>query len=280
MATAFAVTLDGYTFPRADIPMRGPTVETSPQRWSQQDVLGAGTPGTILTFLGFKSQEWSYISHASTATKDKLVAVFEGRSEVTFTNPQNTTGFKVMMTELSVDHKEPIEDGKYLCRFTLVSRAPVSSDVPAEQEDDVPTIVRKTSDETLSNDNTLQDDDDLLIAVGANELWVGWVALNVNIKAASDFQCNLVPPSGSATIILQGGHADGISAGDDNFVRQFPATLGLVHSDSDQNVGVLLYFGTQIGGTGGNLQLKWAPINAVAESTTVRTGSYLVAWKQ
>lgn len=122
MATAYVFELDGYTFPRGDVPARGPIIEITPQRWSKQDVLGATNPGSILTFLGFESASWDLVSHAVTATKDKLLAVYNGRTEVLWKTPQNTTGFNVLMTRLAVQYAEPIENGKFLCEFTLVRR--------------------------------------------------------------------------------------------------------------------------------------------------------------
>lgn len=122
MATAYVFEIDGYVFPRADVPARGPIVEADPQRWSEQNPLGAYGPGSVLTFMGTTSQRWPFVSRAVTATKDKLVAVFNARLVVLFKTPQNTSGFNVLMTELDVQFDEPIEGGKFLCRFTLVKR--------------------------------------------------------------------------------------------------------------------------------------------------------------
>lgn len=123
MATSYVFDLDGYTFPRDDVPARGPLEEFSPQVWAEQDVLGTADPGTILTLMGTLSQRWDFVSRAVTATKDKLIAVYNGQLAVTFKTPQNpTTGFNVVMTRLLIQHAEPIEDGKFLCEFTLVKR--------------------------------------------------------------------------------------------------------------------------------------------------------------
>ncbi len=123
MATAYVFVLDGYTFPRADIPAHGPIEEFAIQRWSEQDVLGTANPGTILTFLGTKSQQWDFVSRGVTATKDKLVAIYDARLVVTLKTPQNaSTGFSVAMIRLHIPYDEPIEDGKWLCEFTLVAR--------------------------------------------------------------------------------------------------------------------------------------------------------------
>ena len=122
MATAYVFDLDGYEFPRGDVPARGPIVTFSPQRWSKQDVVGTADPGTILTLIGTSSQEWTFTSHAVTATKDKLLAVYAAGIPVTLKTPQDTTGFSVQMTRLVIQYDEPIENGKFLCEFDLVAR--------------------------------------------------------------------------------------------------------------------------------------------------------------
>ena len=85
-------------------------------------MLGTADPGTVLTMIGTQSQRWTFVSRAVTATKDKLLAVYNGQNEVTLKTPQNTTGFKVIMTRLVVHYEEPIENGKFLCEFDLVKR--------------------------------------------------------------------------------------------------------------------------------------------------------------
>jgi len=123
MTTAYAFILDGYTFPRADVPARGPIVYHQPQNWSEQDIVGSTTTGaTVLTFLGLKSQQWTYVSRAVTATKDKLLAVYNAHIPVVMKTPQDGTGVNVVMTELEIQYIEPIEDGKFLCTFTLMRR--------------------------------------------------------------------------------------------------------------------------------------------------------------
>jgi len=123
MGTAYVFVLDGYALPRADIPARGPIEEFATQRWSSQDVIGSADPGSVLTMIGTRSQSWRFVSRAAEATKDKLLSVYNGQVGVTFKTPQNpTTGFTVIMTELRIQHAEPIEDGRFLCEFTLVKR--------------------------------------------------------------------------------------------------------------------------------------------------------------
>lgn len=120
MATTYDFELDGYSFPRSDIPAHGPVQVVTQTRWVKQPVIGLGSDGAVMTAVGTDLQEWTFTSRASTATKNKLVAVYEGRSPVTFKTPQDTGGYDVLMTRLEVVHDTPIEDGKWLCTFTLV----------------------------------------------------------------------------------------------------------------------------------------------------------------
>lgn len=122
MPSAYVIVLDGYTFLPGEQPFFGPLVEFSLQRWSEQDVIGDTNPGTVMTFLGFSSPEWPLVSRASAATKDKLVAVHNGRKPVLLKTPQNTTGFNVLLRLTRVEHERPIAGGKYLCEFTLKRR--------------------------------------------------------------------------------------------------------------------------------------------------------------
>jgi hypothetical protein len=123
MATTYTFTLDGYAFPRSDVPARGPIIYHQPQRWSQFHPIGhTDTDATLLTFLGLNSQEWTFVSRASTATKDKLIAVYEARDPVILLTPQDADGVSVVMTDLQIEYMEPIEASKFLCTFTLVRR--------------------------------------------------------------------------------------------------------------------------------------------------------------
>lgn len=123
MPLDYTFELDGYVFPRADVPARGPIAEYSTQVWAEHDVIGDSDAGTILTFIGTKSQRWTYTSRAVTATKDKLLAVYNARLPVLWKTPQNTTGFNVLMTRLEIEYATPISHSKWMCEFELVRRA-------------------------------------------------------------------------------------------------------------------------------------------------------------
>lgn len=115
--------LDTYTFPQADIPARGPIEAVTPQRWTRHPIVGTVQPGDVMTFIGYESQSWDFISKCITATKDKLLAVFNARAEVVFKTPEEAGGFNVLMTTLQIEFLAPQEDSKFLCRFSLIRRS-------------------------------------------------------------------------------------------------------------------------------------------------------------
>ena len=127
MATAYAMSLDGHSFDRDEVFFRGPIEEIAPQIWVEQDVLGTADPGTILTFLGTRSQPWPMDGFFDLASKDKLVSIFAARLPVTFITPQDGTGFSVLLRDLHVEHEvaaptDPDGNARWHCTFTLTAR--------------------------------------------------------------------------------------------------------------------------------------------------------------
>lgn len=123
MGSPYVFVIDGYTFPRPDVPALGPLTEFNLRRWIEQDVIGTADPGTILTMIGTRSPRWPFVSRACEATRDKLVAVYAGETVVNFKTPDNpTTGFDVIMTRLLVHHRTAIAGTRSLCEFTLMKR--------------------------------------------------------------------------------------------------------------------------------------------------------------
>ena len=59
------------------------------------------------------------------------------------------------------------------------------------------TIVRKTADETVNNSAVLQNDDDLLLPIGANEIWRFEFVIYGISNATADFKYSLVGPAAS-----------------------------------------------------------------------------------
>ena len=136
------------------------------------------------------------------------------------------------------------------------------------------TYVRKTANETVTNSTVLQNDDHLLLAVAASEVWE-WeiVILLSGNNAASDLKCGFSVPTGAtlywnpindfgASVVLTSGST---------YTSGLPGTLRYIS----------LFKGIYIGGANaGNLQFKWAQSTGGAGvSTTIEINSFLRAYK-
>tara|TARA_R110002110_G_scaffold235517_1_gene451564 strand:- start:303 stop:1208 length:906 start_codon:yes stop_codon:yes gene_type:complete len=135
-----------------------------------------------------------------------------------------------------------------------------------------PRSVIKTADETLNNNNTLQNDDHLVLSIDASSRYSIELWLNVNPNAtSSDFACNIALPSG-ATMVW-------------DTIYHFQSSRGSKDGNQGAKLTVLaLSTGSHfvplnghilVDTTAGNAQLQWAQDTAVAENTTVLAGSWM-----
>ncbi len=124
--SAYVFTLDGLAFSSEAKFFKGPAIYHQPQKWSEFNPIGhTGTDATILTFIGLESQRWECGKGArfTTAEKDKLLSVYNGRVAVVFKTPQDSTGVNVIMTRLEIEFAEPAPRSLFRCNFTLTRRA-------------------------------------------------------------------------------------------------------------------------------------------------------------
>ena len=268
--------LDGYTFPHAELPARGPVVEVSPQRWAEQPLIGISSPGSVLTFLGYESQGWRFHPRVSEATKTKLLAVYAAQQEVLFQTPQNTTGFKVAMTELNFPYEEPVF-GKYECDFKLIARAGVVGGTTLPPAvDDVVTIVRKTSDQIVNNSTVYRNDNELYFPVEANKFYI--VKLFLFITSAHIDPDLKMRFASTGTTALTETVAD--SAFDTGTGRE-GVSVGGDGSRIDMSVDTYGFSMTQFFGatSAGQVSLQWAQYFASANDVTVLADSWLMWWE-
>jgi hypothetical protein len=137
----------------------------------------------------------------------------------------------------------------------------------------------KASNETISNSNTLQNDDDLVFAMAANDVWIITLILKTQILTASDFQFKIVTPSGATGTVLYHVFVDGtgqnvagvLNVNINAAINFLPGTSAIY----EWRIELVIVNGS----TAGNLQLQWAQVTAVAENTIVYAGSSLVAIK-
>lgn len=136
--------------------------------------------------------------------------------------------------------------------------------------------VMKASDETVNNSTTLQNDDDLLFAIGANEIWMVLFYPLVNSPTNADIKFAFTMPTDGVFNLL----GIGVDSGN-NVSVQFRLTG--VASDCqglDANDMPAVFLGIAVNGANaGNVQLQWAQNTAQAFDTKLLTGSCLIAFK-
>lgn len=142
-------------------------------------------------------------------------------------------------------------------------------------------IVRKTSDESVTSNTTLQDDNDLIMSLAANEIWrFDYVLLAEG--AAGAINIGWTFPSGGRISVLS--IASTTTGAADLFGRGSSTTPTGVIVDADliaspDYVPVLLNGVFVNAGTAGSLTLQWAQKISSATPTTVKANSTLWAVK-
>ena len=162
---------------------------------------------------------------------------------------------------------------------------PTEINVPAG-----PTIVRKIVDEIVNNSITLQNDDHLLLAIGANEVWLidFYLLCNATSSTTPDIKFGWAYPTGCSIRWGPAGAGDSTAeetwgftntAGYSNSFSETGVNYhGLAYSPSYQGAIHLIALVIN-GGTAGNVNLQWAQYTATVEDIKVQTNSCLIAHK-
>ena len=159
---------------------------------------------------------------------------------------------------------------------------PTEIDVPA-----APTVVRKTADETVNNSITLQNDDHLFFALGANEAWlVQLFIMGITPTRSPDLKIGFSVPtgcsmtwaicaSGYSTASYSWGYASAVGY---PYIYNETGTA-IVGFEANTKAGFYFIAIVKNGATAGNLNLQWAQNTATVEDTKVLANSCLIAHK-
>lgn len=152
---------------------------------------------------------------------------------------------------------------------------PTEIDVPAAAG---PTIVLKTSDETVNNSAALQDDDELFFAAAANEIWLveANILLYRDAAAAKKTIFAWSLPAGATAKHRGENIVDSIPTHREQHLHTSPLDLP---GSSDGGYHVIIRALVVMGGTAGNIQLRWAQQIAEAFDHKVLTNSCIIALK-
>lgn len=142
-------------------------------------------------------------------------------------------------------------------------------------------IVYKTALETLSSSSTLQNDDHLILPMGAPEIW--FVEYTMFVGAASsdpDVKYSLSVPVACTWRLGAVGPIAG-AAGADSDMRNISDTSGALalgaHAASDSMHLLRAYIVNPT--NAGDAVLQWAQNTSDSDQLRVREGSYMVAYR-
>ena len=155
----------------------------------------------------------------------------------------------------------PAGTSGYFLKTQGAGANPIWASVPVK-------VVRKTANETVNNSSALQNDDDLLWAVLANEVWAFYLYIRHASGVTPDIKFGWAYPVGTTMSWIQG------SPGTSLVEMTETSVDNLTTNGTEQ---IVIYQGlVVVGGTAGNINLKWAQNLANASNTIVRANSYLI----
>ena len=144
----------------------------------------------------------------------------------------------------------------------------------------IPHIIRKTTNETVNNSNTLQNDDELAWTVGASDVWLIHAYLMFTGTTAADIQFGWTgPASGVFSWGFPHSAGDGSWSDAGTVALETIATAGATPLNNTSLHGAMLLGIYSGGGTAGTLQLQWAQVAAEATDLIMFANSCLVGWR-
>jgi len=139
-------------------------------------------------------------------------------------------------------------------------------------------LVRKTADESVTSSATLQNDDHLLLAVGASEVWeFEAFILTTSASQTPDIKLTFTVPTG-ATISWVGNSVDNTAVS--NFLPVTASGTAIAPPIAANFTTIVRIRGVvETGSTSGNLQLQWSQNQSNNNAVTVKANSFLKAGK-
>ena len=134
----------------------------------------------------------------------------------------------------------------------------------------------KTAVQTVNNSIVLVNDNHLLLAVAANDIWVIELFLLVTSPTATpDVAWAFTVPAGGSIYGVWFFNQDGVQASSYTDLTAQRTIAGVDNTTKYMQTRAL-YFGA---GTAGNVQLQWAQAVATAEDTQVLENSFMLCHK-
>ena len=134
-------------------------------------------------------------------------------------------------------------------------------------------LLVKPDDQIVNNSEVLVDDEDLVLPVGANDVWyiiVVFLVQSETVGPGIDYKWT-VPTDGTLKKMATMSYTDRITWVDGTTEQSISVAAPI-----DPLLYKMMYFG---GGTAGNLQLQWAQGTATAEDTRMKKDSFLLCFQ-
>jgi len=138
-------------------------------------------------------------------------------------------------------------------------------------------LAYKSADESVTSSTTLQNDDHLFLAMGANDIWYVSVGVLVNDASSSvaDIKIAFTFPSGSLALYTIYSDTGSTIAFHEWRVSGTADSLGVTNVDRFITIAGI----ATNGATPGNLQMQWAQVVSNAAAVTVKKGSLITGFK-
>lgn len=142
-------------------------------------------------------------------------------------------------------------------------------------------LVRKTATESVTSSTALQDDDELLIPAGANEVWALDFVLYTDGATAGDIKATVVGPAGATGTVSVQGPGTGATTFADHLTNEQSAGLGTAPPAGTLGAGNPTRVSVRAlvvnGATAGDVKLQWAQNVSNGTATRVLANSHLIA---
>ena len=142
---------------------------------------------------------------------------------------------------------------------------------PARLNALIPLVARKTSDETVNNTATYQDDNELLLTLEPNAAYLGHLHMMFLSGTTPDFKYQFTYPAG--VTLPEWSFVIGPTGSQQTGEAVNGGVTGINGTGANSPIdawGLVI-----VGSTGGTLRVQWAQNAANASNTTVRAGSFL-----
>ena len=132
--------------------------------------------------------------------------------------------------------------------------------------------------ELITNDSTLSDDNDLIIAVNANKTYGFLLMLNIQSDNVPKFKYAFSLPAGASGSMIAGAWDATTATGIGDVTTSVTVDSLTSPSEGDYILPIIGKF--VVAGTAGNIALQWAQAVSNAGNTRLYAGSYFVLWEE